>query len=116
MTNNATKSRRTLKANFDRLGVQAHIVRPVILLTRELNADTECTKDEIYGSAYVATVYISTVLKLPKTQKVYVIGMEGLEEELAGEGVASVGGTVSSSSLPHLTPLMQLALPPIGPR
>jgi ribonucleotide monophosphatase NagD (HAD superfamily) len=39
-------------------------------------------------------VYISSVLKLPKDQKVYVIGMAGLEEELREEGVQHVGGTV----------------------
>ena len=47
------------------------------------------------GSAYAAAVYISSVLKLPKDKKVYVIGMSGLEEELAEEGIAHIGGTVS---------------------
>lgn len=39
-------------------------------------------------------MYLSTVLKLPKDQKVYVIGMDGLEEELKGEGINYIGGTV----------------------
>jgi 4-nitrophenyl phosphatase len=51
-------------------------------------------KDEIYGSAYASAVYISSVLKLPKDQKVYVIGMSGIEEELHEEGVSFIGGTV----------------------
>ena len=34
------------------------------------------------------------MLKLPKDKKVYVIGMSGLEEELANEGIAYLGGTV----------------------
>jgi len=74
VTNNATKSRRSYKSKFDQLGVQAHV-------------------DEIYGSAYAAAVYLSSVIKLPKTKKVYVIGMSGLEEELRDEGITIIGGT-----------------------
>ncbi|KAJ2916226.1 hypothetical protein MD484_g4218, partial [Candolleomyces efflorescens] len=74
VTNNATKSRRSYKAKFDQLGVQAHV-------------------DEVYGSAYAAAVYVSSVIKLPKTKKVYVIGMAGLEEELRDEGIQVLGGT-----------------------
>ncbi|KAI6115323.1 HAD-like domain-containing protein [Pisolithus croceorrhizus] len=74
VTNNATKSRRSYKTKFDQLGIETHV-------------------DEIYGSAYAAAVYISSVMKLPKDKKVYVIGMSGLEEELRNEGVSYVGGT-----------------------
>ncbi|KAJ7201101.1 HAD-like domain-containing protein [Mycena pura] len=74
VTNNATKSRKSYKGKFDQLGVEAHV-------------------DEIYGSAYAAAVYISSVIKLPKDKKVYVIGMKGLEEELRDEGVSFLGGT-----------------------
>lgn len=74
VTNNATKSRKNYKGKFDQLGVEAHV-------------------DEIYGSAYAAAVYLSTVIKLPKTKKVYVIGMAGLEEELREEGIAHLGGS-----------------------
>lgn len=35
-------------------------------------------------------------MKLPKDKKVYVIGMAGIEEELADEGVSFIGGTVST--------------------
>ncbi|KAJ7104162.1 HAD-like domain-containing protein [Mycena belliarum] len=73
VTNNATKSRKSYKGKFDQLGVEAHV-------------------DEIYGSAYAAAVYISSVMKLPKHKKVYVIGMKGMEEELHEEGVAFLGG------------------------
>lgn len=51
-------------------------------------------QDEIFGSAYAAAVYLSTVINFPKDKKVFVIGMGGLEEELASEGVSFVGGTV----------------------
>ncbi|KAF9556076.1 p-nitrophenyl phosphatase [Agrocybe pediades] len=74
VTNNATKSRKSYKTKFDQLGVEAHV-------------------DEIYGSAYAAAVYLSTILKIPKDKKVYVIGQSGLEEELRGEGLHVIGGT-----------------------
>jgi ribonucleotide monophosphatase NagD (HAD superfamily) len=51
-------------------------------------------QDEIYGSAYASAVYISSVIKLPKDKKVYVIGQSGLEDELRDEGVSFIGGTV----------------------
>ncbi|KAF9224989.1 2-phosphoglycolate phosphatase [Gyrodon lividus] len=74
VTNNASKSRKSYKGKFDQLGVEARV-------------------DEIYGSAYAAAVYISSVMKLPKNKKVYVIGMTGIEEELKEEGVSFLGGT-----------------------
>lgn len=39
-------------------------------------------------------MYLSKVLQLPKDRKVYVIGMEGIEEELQAEGLQYLGGTV----------------------
>jgi len=74
VTNNATKSRRNYKGKFDKLGI-------------------DVTVDEIFGSAYAAAVYISSVIKLPKDKKVYVIGMSGIEEELREEGISFIGGT-----------------------
>ncbi|PPQ67838.1 hypothetical protein CVT24_003144 [Panaeolus cyanescens] len=74
VTNNATKSRKSYRSKFDQLGVEVHV-------------------DEIYGSAYAAAVYLSSVVKMPKDKKVYVIGMAGLEEELRDEGIAYLGGT-----------------------
>ncbi|KAH6877369.1 p-nitrophenyl phosphatase [Coprinopsis sp. MPI-PUGE-AT-0042] len=74
VTNNATKSRRSYKTKFDELGLEVNV-------------------DEIYGSAYAAAVYISSVIKLPKEKKVYVVGMGGLEEELRNEGIEILGGT-----------------------
>jgi ribonucleotide monophosphatase NagD (HAD superfamily) len=52
------------------------------------------SKSEVFGSAYASAVYLSTVVKLSKDKKVYVIGEAGLEEELDEEGVAHTGGTV----------------------
>ena len=48
----------------------------------------------MFGSAYAAAVYLSSVIKFPKDKKVFVIGQSGLEEELRNEGIAYVGGTV----------------------
>jgi len=61
-------------------------------------------KDEIYGSAYASAIYISSVMKLPKDQKVYVIGMSGIEDELNEEGVSFIGGTVCEPTVLFLQP------------
>ncbi|EIN14684.1 p-nitrophenyl phosphatase, partial [Punctularia strigosozonata HHB-11173 SS5] len=74
VTNNATKSRKNYKKKFDSLGIEAYV-------------------DEVFGSAYASAVYLSSVMKLPKDKKVYVIGQKGLEEELDEEGIAHIGGT-----------------------
>ncbi|KAH9934198.1 2-phosphoglycolate phosphatase [Fomitopsis serialis] len=74
VTNNATKSRKSYKKKFDQLGLEARV-------------------DEVFGSAYASAVYISTVMKMPKHKKVYVVGMKGLEEELEEEGIQHLGGT-----------------------
>ena len=60
---------------------------------------TVVPQDEIYGSAFASAVYISSVIKMPKDKKVYVIGMAGLEEELDEEGIAHIGGTVSPATV-----------------
>lgn len=44
-------------------------------------------------------MYISSVVKLPKDKKVYVIGQAGLEEELREEGISFLGGTVNHVSV-----------------
>ncbi len=55
-------------------------------------------QDEVFGSAYAAAVYLSSVLNFPMDKKVYVIGMSGLEDELRSEGISFIGGTVSVTS------------------
>jgi 4-nitrophenyl phosphatase len=55
-------------------------------------------QDEVFGSAYAAAVYLSSVLNFPKDKRVYVIGMSGLEDELRSEGISFIGGTVSITS------------------
>ncbi|KAK9898702.1 2-phosphoglycolate phosphatase [Cystobasidium minutum MCA 4210] len=74
VTNNATKSREAFKAKFDKLGVEVHV-------------------DEIFGSAYASVAYLKYNLHFPSDKKVYVIGEQGMEHELASEGIQYTGGT-----------------------
>jgi 4-nitrophenyl phosphatase len=51
-------------------------------------------QDEVFGSSYSASIYISRILKLePPHNKVYVLGESGMEQELASENVPFCGGT-----------------------
>jgi len=45
-------------------------------------------------------VYLKHVLKLPEDRSVYVVGMEGIQEELDAVGVRWCGGTVSVAPVP----------------
>ncbi|KAF1353378.1 HAD-like domain-containing protein [Delphinella strobiligena] len=75
VTNNSTKSREDYKKKFDKMGIP-------------------CKVEEVFGSSYSASIYISRILKLqaPKN-KVYVLGESGIEQELASENVPYCGGT-----------------------
>ena len=68
-----------IKAAFDKMGIKAE-------------------QSEMFGSAYASAVYLSKVLKMPEDKKVYVIGQEGLEEELVSFVVKYIGGSVRISS------------------
>jgi len=72
VTNNASKSRRQLMEKFLALGIEA---KP----------------SEVYGSAYAAAAYLSS---RPGgfSKKVFVVGMEGVEEELDNVGIEWIGG------------------------
>lgn len=74
VTNNSTKSRRAYQKKLENMGIKAEL-------------------DEIFGSAYASAVYLKRVLSFPSDKKVYVIGEEGIEEELDAEGVRYCGGT-----------------------
>ncbi|CAO1622039.1 unnamed protein product [Sympodiomycopsis kandeliae] len=74
VTNNASKSRKALLGKFDKMGIPAK-------------------ESEIVSSAYAAAAYLKEVLNFPTDRKVYVIGMEGIEQELEAEGIAYCGGT-----------------------
>ncbi|KZO99140.1 2-phosphoglycolate phosphatase [Calocera viscosa TUFC12733] len=75
VTNNASKSRKAYKKKFDVLGIEAY-------------------EEEVFGSAYATAVYCSEVLKFKKgVDRVYIIGMSGIEEELDTEGIGHSGGS-----------------------
>jgi len=78
VTNNSTKSRADYKKKFDANGITANV-------------------DEVFGSSYSASIYISRILKLeaPKN-KVFVLGESGIEQELESENVPYIGGTDSA--------------------
>jgi ribonucleotide monophosphatase NagD (HAD superfamily) len=65
----------------------------------------------MFGSAYASAVYISKILNFPKDKRVYVIGQEGLEEELDNVGVAHSGGSVSDFKLYHVETGLTRVLP-----
>ncbi|CEH16593.1 p-nitrophenyl phosphatase [Ceraceosorus bombacis] len=80
VTNNATKSRRAYLKRFQSLGIQADV-------------------SEIFSSAYASAVYLKHVLKLPEDRKVYVLGMEGIQEELEDVGLKWCGGTTPEDNV-----------------
>lgn len=51
-------------------------------------------QDEIFGSAYASVAYLKYILNFPSDKRVYIIGEEGMEHELASEGIQYAGGTV----------------------
>lgn len=52
------------------------------------------SEDQIFTSAYSAAIYLSQILQLPAPRnKVFVLGEEGIETELASVGLRSIGGT-----------------------
>ncbi|PWN26624.1 2-phosphoglycolate phosphatase [Jaminaea rosea] len=85
VTNNASKSRKEILKKFVKLGVRAD-------------------ETEIFSSSYAAAVYLKKVLNFPSDRKVYVIGMEGIEEELDAEGIQHCGGTAKEDNV-FLPPL-----------
>lgn len=75
VTNNSTKSRAQYLKKLTSLGIPSDV-------------------EDIFGSAYSASIYISRILKLPPNKsKVYVLGEHGIEQELDSEGVKYIGGT-----------------------
>ncbi|RLV89696.1 4-nitrophenylphosphatase [Spathaspora sp. JA1] len=75
VTNNSTKSRNDYLHKFEKLGISG------------------ITKDEVFGSSYASAVYVDKILQLPKDKKVWVLGEEGIEQELHELGYTTVGGT-----------------------
>ncbi|CAN6448301.1 unnamed protein product [Victoria cruziana] len=76
VTNNSTKSRRQYAKKFERVG----------LIVNE---------EEIFSSSFAASVFLESI-NFPKQKKVYVIGEEGISEELQLIGLTCLGGTVGA--------------------
>ncbi|KAH9164964.1 2-phosphoglycolate phosphatase [Lactarius sanguifluus] len=57
------------KKKFDGLGIEAHVVRIPCLPTDEYTVIL-ALQDEVFGSAYAAAVYLSSVLNFPKDKRV----------------------------------------------
>lgn len=58
----------------------------------------EASLDEIYGSSYAAAYYLKHIDAFPTDKKVYVIGSEGIVEELEGQGISWCGAQVQSNT------------------
>ncbi|KND03007.1 phosphoglycolate/pyridoxal phosphate phosphatase [Spizellomyces punctatus DAOM BR117] len=84
VTNNSTKSRAAYLKKFASLHINASV-------------------DEIFGSSYAAAYYIANVLNFPKDKKVYVIGMSGIREELASEGIRYAGAEDDNENLADMS-------------
>jgi 4-nitrophenyl phosphatase len=75
VTNNSTKSRADYKKKLESMGIPA-------------------TVEEVFGSSYSASIYISRILDLPAhKRKVFVLGEIGIEAELDSEAVPHLGGS-----------------------
>ncbi|KDP35530.1 hypothetical protein JCGZ_08968 [Jatropha curcas] len=76
VTNNSMKSRRQYAKKFSSLGISV-------------------TEDEIFSSSFAAAMYLK-VNNFPIEKKVYVIGGEGIKEELQLAGYTALGGPEDS--------------------
>ncbi|KAM5588957.1 phosphoglycolate phosphatase 2 [Rosa sericea] len=72
VTNNSTKSRKQYANKFLSLGISV-------------------TEDEIFSSSFAAAMYLQ-LIHFPKHKKVYVIGEQGILEELQLAGFTALGG------------------------
>ncbi|KAJ3336537.1 Fe(2+) transporter [Gonapodya sp. JEL0774] len=79
VTNNSSKSRKNYVGKFAKLGFPAE-------------------PDNIFGSAYAAAYYLKNMLKFPEDKKVYVIGMQGIVDELAEMGIQTAGAGLASKA------------------
>lgn len=84
VTNNLTKSREQYLKKFIKFGL------------------TGITKEDIFGSAYATAVYLDKVLKFDHSKKVWVLGAQGIHDELKELGIDSIGGTDPTLNEPFL--------------
>lgn len=67
---------------------------------------------EIYASSFAASLHLQQHPLPPSHPKVYVIGMEGLEEELALAGIPYVGATAHANKQVELGPGKKVDIDP----
>ncbi|KAH6768764.1 2-phosphoglycolate phosphatase 2 [Perilla frutescens var. frutescens] len=84
VTNNSTKSRRQYAKKFHSVGISV-------------------SEDEIFCSSFAAAMYLK-VNDFPIEKKVYVIGEEGILEELKLAGFTPLGGPEDGRKTVHLKP------------
>ncbi|PON57648.1 2-phosphoglycolate phosphatase [Parasponia andersonii] len=84
VTNNSTKSRSQYAKKFQSLGISV-------------------TQDEIFSSSFAAAMFLK-VHNFPLDKKVYVIGGEGIIEELQLAGYTGLGGPVDGKKTAELKP------------
>ncbi|KAI9484716.1 HAD-like domain-containing protein [Zychaea mexicana] len=77
VTNNSTKSRSSFLKKLQGFGIKASLT-------------------EIFSSAFATAAYLKQVLHFPADKKVYIIGMEGIRDELNSEGIRTCGGEVGA--------------------
>ncbi|KAL8033047.1 hypothetical protein ABFX02_13G137700 [Erythranthe guttata] len=82
VTNNSTKSRKQYAKKFRSLGISV-------------------SEDEIFSSSFAAAMYLK-VNEFPKEKKVYVIGEEGILEELELAGFTGLGGPEDGKKIVQL--------------
>lgn len=82
VTNNSTKSRAQYASKFLSLGISVSL-------------------DEIFSSSFAAAMYLKTI-EFPVDKKVYVIGGEGIIEELHLAGFTALGGPEDAQKTLHL--------------
>lgn len=84
VTNNSTRTRQQQVEKFHKLGI------------------TWVSVDDILTSAYAAAAYLHSSLKLPTDKKVYVVGHEGIVDELKRYNYVLLGSDADASRTPDL--------------
>lgn len=82
LTNNSTKSRRQYAHKFKSFGIFVH-------------------EDEIFSSSFAAAMFLKGI-DFPKDKKVYVIGEQGILDELELAGFAGLGGPEDGKKIVQL--------------
>jgi phosphoglycolate phosphatase len=86
VTNNSTKSRAGYKSKFDSLGLDS------------------IPAEEIFSSSFAAAAYLEQTKFGETGKKVYIIGEQGIGEELDLIGIPHIGGPADKDAQPNMGP------------